>query len=43
MIFSYALLLAWAGWVSLYFTLFWNYLPFALAAQELTDLHRRYA
>ncbi len=43
MIFSIGLLLAWASYVGFYFLLFWNYLPFALAAQELTELTKRYS
>ena len=43
MIWTYALLFHWAGWVSVYFALFWHYLPFAIAAQELADLQRRYS
>ena len=34
--------LLWAGLYGYYFLLFWTYLPFALAARELSNLHRRY-
>lgn len=34
--------LAWAGTVSFFFMLFWYYLPFALAAQELAMVEARY-
>jgi hypothetical protein len=39
---SIALYFAWAGVVSLFFSLFWTYLPFALAAQELAEVTKRY-
>ena len=32
----------WAGVFSFYFMLFWSYVPFAVAAQELLHLNRRY-
>lgn len=38
-----ALYLMWAGTVSFFFMLFWAYLPFAMAAQELAVVQARYA
>lgn len=36
------LYMMWAGAVSFYFMLFWAYWPFAMAAQELSELTARY-
>jgi hypothetical protein len=34
--------LAWARAVTFWFIIFWNYLPFAMAARDLAELNRRY-
>lgn len=36
-------LLTWIGWFSFFFYLFWNYLPFALAAKDLTAMTKKYS
>lgn len=38
-----AMFIAWARVVTFWFIVFWNYLPFALAARDLAELNRRYS
>ena len=38
-----AMFIAWAKAITFWYILFWAYWPFALAAQELHELNRRYA